>query len=110
MRGIPNWFRANIMTARHGGWNYQINCRNSYAEPGYHLGLHWYEQFLDPDDEKLVQDKLHELLDRRDCAPAEMWPVLKEHFRRFWDMVPPKRKNKFAQGFIEGVRKVEGLW
>jgi len=97
------------MTARQGGWNWQVNIRNSYEAPGYHLGIHWWEQLLDPDDERVVQDKLYDLLDRSDCAPAEMHPILKEHFPRFWDMVPPKRKNKFAQGFIEGVRKEEGL-
>ena len=63
--GVPIWFKGHIMAARRGGWHSEANVRNSYKMPGYHLGLHWHEQFLDLDDEKPVRGKLLKLLDRR---------------------------------------------
>ena len=109
MGGTPGWFRAHMQAAKEGGWNSQCEVRNSYKTPGYHLGLHWGEQLLDGEDEKLVQDELHKLLERRECAPAEMMPILEKYFTRFLDLVPPRRRDTFTKGFIDGVREVEGL-
>ena len=112
--GAPSYFRARCLEARRGG-------QFSYADAGFHLGIHLRNHIADDAGEeewnRIVDDLVERLEPRDDGTPVprressidgfDLMVVPKViawfevHMPKCIRLVPPGRRGKFVEGLLQ---------
>ncbi len=98
VRGLPTWFKGCVYEARN-----RVSAGNpasSYDVAGAHLGIHRASCSPEGDELRLEQELVN--LDEEDLGEVADW--LRSNFSEFMRVVPKRRHEIFARGFIRTAR------
>jgi len=120
---VPSYFKTSLIEASVQkivvetiGNGLTRKYRHSYIDPGIQLAIHM-EDFIENDELERFDDKYEPLFGHLDIEDIdthisesvreelvdELSEWLKSRLKRFYSLVPPRRRRRFVWGFCRGL-------